>query len=300
MLPLDGEIYKSVLASLPVGVYLVDRQRRILSWNGGAERLTGYLSQEVIGRSCAEGLLMHCDANNDALCGDRCPLRAVMLDGHTREVDVYLLHKDGQRLPVHVQAFPLRDENGGIVGAAECFDVRVVLPTAADSKPVPGPAATDAVTELPDRGALLERLAWEIKRFEESPIPFGVLSIAIENLDGVLHKDGRNAVDAALYATGQTLRANVGPNDMVGRWSASRFVAVLESCTAAPLEKAAAALDRLAAAEAIPWWGDHLTVNVSVGGAVIRAGDTPLSLIARAEEAHDAGRKAGGGSVILP
>jgi len=299
MLELDLEIYKSVLDSLPVGVYLVDRQRRILAWNAGAAKLTGYLSQEVVGRCCAEGLLVHCDANHEILCGDRCPLRATMLDGNPREVDVYLLHKDGQRIPVRAQAFPLRDESGVVIGAAECFDLRMVLPAAGVPAPAPGPAATDRVTDLPDRGALLARLAWELKRFEESPVPFGVLSVAIDNLDGVLHKDGHNAVDAALYATGQTLRANVGPRDMVARWSLDRFVAVLESCTAAPLASAAAALNRLTVAGAIPWWGDHLTVTVSIGGAVVRPGDTPQSLVDRAEEALREGRKAGGGSVIL-
>jgi diguanylate cyclase (GGDEF)-like protein/PAS domain S-box-containing protein len=299
MLELDGDTFKSVLESLPVGVYLVDCQRRILDWNSGAEKLTGYLSQEVVGRCCAEGLLMHCNASNEVLCGDRCPLRATMLDGNPREVDVYLLHKDGQRVPVRAHAFPLRDENGVVIGAVECFDLRVVLPAAGVPAPAPDSAATDAVTELPDRSALLARLAWELLRFEESSLPFGVLSIAIDNLDGVLHKDGRNAVDATLYATGQTLRANVGPNDMVARWSVDRFVAVLESCTAGPLATAASALNRLTGAEAIPWWGDHLTVAVSIGGAVVRPGDSPQSLITRAEEALDAGRQAGGGSVIL-
>jgi len=45
VMELDGEVYKSVLESLPIGVYLVDRHRRVLSWNRGAERLTGYLRQ---------------------------------------------------------------------------------------------------------------------------------------------------------------------------------------------------------------------------------------------------------------
>jgi len=285
MMELDGEIYKSVLDSLPVGVYLVDPQRRILSWNSGAERTTGYLSQEVIGRCCADGLLMHSDANNAILCGDACPLQQTMLDGHPREADVYLLHKDGQRVPVRVQALPLRDENGVVIGAAECFDVRVVLPTSAVPPAGPETLSTDAVTELPDRGALQARLAWALRVFEESLVPFGVLTVAVDNLDGMLHKDGRKAVEAVLYATGQTLRANVGPGDCVGRWSADRFVAVLANCTEPALARAAEALNRIAGSEAVPWWGDHLTVTVTMGGTVARDGDTPQSLVARAEEA---------------
>ena len=45
------------------------------------------------------------------------------------------------------------------------------------------------------------------------------------------------------------------------------------------------ALNRIAGSEAVPWWGDHLTVTVTMGGTVARDGDTPQSLVARAEEA---------------
>jgi PAS domain S-box-containing protein/diguanylate cyclase (GGDEF)-like protein len=299
MMELDGEIYRSVLESLPIGVYLVDQQRRILSWNSGAERLTGYLRQEVVGRCCAEGLLMHCDADMAILCGNACPLEATMRDGRTREADVYLLHKDGQRVPVRIQAIPLRDENGAVIGAAECFDVRVILPAAMVPEGGAGGLSIDSVTELPDRTAILAQLPETLRNFEESRIPFGVLSVAIDNLDGLLHKDGRNAVDAVLYATGQTLRANVGPNDMVSRWSADRFVAVLTGCTAGTLAKAAGMLNRLAGSEAVPWWGDHLSVTVSMGGTIVRDGDTPQSLVERAEAAIEAGRTGGVGSVFV-
>jgi diguanylate cyclase (GGDEF)-like protein len=241
---------------------------------------------------------MHCDKHNTILCGGGCPLEATMRDGHPREADLYLLHKDGQRVPVRVQALPLRDENGAVIGAAECFDVRVVLPTAAISIRAVGSDSIDSVTELPDRGATLARLPEALREFAESSLPFGVLSIAIDNLEGMLHKDGRNAVDAVLYATGQTLRANVGPNDMVGRWSADRFVAVLTSCTAGTLASAARMLKRLTNSEAIPWWGDHLSVTVSMGGTIVRADDTPKSLVERAEQALEAGRAGGEGNVV--
>jgi PAS domain-containing protein len=38
----DPEVYRGVLDSLRVGVYLVDRSGKILYWNSGAERITGY------------------------------------------------------------------------------------------------------------------------------------------------------------------------------------------------------------------------------------------------------------------
>ena len=113
-LELNPEIYRAVLESVPVGVYLTDRKRQIVFWNASAERITGYLGQEVIGHFCHDNLLMHCDENQVALCDGACPLAQTMQDGRTREANIFLRHKEGQRVPVRVQAVPLRDEFGVI------------------------------------------------------------------------------------------------------------------------------------------------------------------------------------------
>jgi PAS domain S-box-containing protein len=103
------------------GVYFVDRQRRITYWNAGAERLTGFSADEVVGRRCRDGILNHCDAAGTALCGAHCPLLGTMLDGKVREIRAFLHHKDGYRRPVCVRAAPLCDEDDHIIGAVEIF-----------------------------------------------------------------------------------------------------------------------------------------------------------------------------------
>ena len=51
------EIFRFILEALPTGVYLVDRKRKILFWNGGAEIVAGYLRQDVAGHFLREHLL---------------------------------------------------------------------------------------------------------------------------------------------------------------------------------------------------------------------------------------------------
>src|ERR1700689_337905 len=53
----NPDIYKSILESLPTGIYLVDRDRRICFWNTGAEDISGYLRQDVVGHFLRERLL---------------------------------------------------------------------------------------------------------------------------------------------------------------------------------------------------------------------------------------------------
>src|SRR2546423_13700419 len=80
-----------------------DPDRRITLWNRGAERLTGWSSEAVLGRHCADGILRHCDEEGNVLCGNGCHLVAVMSDGASRATEVFMLHRDGSRGPVRVR-----------------------------------------------------------------------------------------------------------------------------------------------------------------------------------------------------
>lgn len=297
---LSPEAYRTILENLPAAVYLVDRDRRIVLWNDGCERITGYRRHEVLGRSCADDLLMHCDGHNDTMCGTACPLLETMHDGHPRDADLFLLHKDGQRVPVRVRAVPVRNEAGAIVGACECFDERVpVLPERHSVQLVEPPPSIDEVTGLPDPRTVLRRLRASLQEFRTSSIPFGVLCLTIDDLEHLRIKDGNNAVNSVLYATAQTLSKSVGPGNLVGRWSEGRFVVALRSCGAAALMESAVSLQRLVSLEAIPWWGDRLTVTLSAGGTVARAEDTAEELLRRAGEALDTSSKSGVNQTVL-
>ena len=55
---------RTVLEELPVGIYLVDRDRRIRFWNRGAEQIVGHLAGNF-GRACTEHIFEAGDAPTD-------------------------------------------------------------------------------------------------------------------------------------------------------------------------------------------------------------------------------------------
>jgi PAS domain S-box-containing protein len=300
---LSPEVYRSVLESLPTGIYLVDRNRRITLWNDSAEKLTGYLRQEMIGRGCYDDLMLHCDGSSAVLCDVSCPLLQTMHDGQPRELDVFMRHKDGQRIPVRVRAVPIRDEHGAIVGAAECMDERPVFPIP-DIHPwrFGATLSMDAAAEVPDHQAILARLLAGLEDFAAGHIPFGVLSIAIDGLDRLRHRDGHTAVNAVSHVTARTLSRSLGPNGMIGSGSREfndRFTAIVENSTGEALQKTAGLLKRLVSLEAIPWWGDRISVTLSMGGSMVRPGDTPESLLERADAALGASLLEHGDHVVV-
>lgn len=283
---LNLETYNEVMEALPIGCYLVDRERRIVFWNGAAQKISGYLGQEVIGRLCPDNILMHCDQEYRMLCGADCPMAHTMLDGSPRNRDLFLRHKKGHRVPVRVRSAAIRNSAGAIVGSAEFFEERCFR--AADSglpNPIAGGEPLDEVMEIADQHAMRAALQNAMEQLASSQEPFGILCMAVDRLDHLLHTYGLAAAHAVLHAAAQTVAGNIRPSDIAGRWVGSHFM-ILASCpSSAGLLSCAERLIRLVDMTAVPWWGDRISVTVSAGGTMARDDDTVETLADRALQA---------------
>ncbi len=120
-----------ILDSLSDGVYVCNRERRIVYWSTSAQRITGWQPGDVVGRLCLEDVLCHEDKDGHRLCGEEhCPLHRSMVTGVTTTVPVIVFArgKDGHKIPMQVTAAPIRNESGEVVGGVETFrDVSPML-----------------------------------------------------------------------------------------------------------------------------------------------------------------------------
>ncbi|HUI77960.1 MAG TPA: PAS domain-containing protein [Bryobacteraceae bacterium] len=282
---LDPNRYRTILESLPNGVYVVDRDRKILFWNDGAEQITGYLRQEVIGRYCPDNLLMHCDENYRYLCGSQCPLLHTIHDGRVRDVQVFLRHKNGERVPVRVRAVPLRDADGSIIGAIETFDE--VHPWA-NLRIHPNARAVEnhveQLTGISDHDSTRSYLEACLRDYAADQIPFSILQIAIDDLDRFRKIHGAVATNRIVHMVAATLSKNLREGDIAGHWAGDCFLAILLDCQPASLDQIAAKLKVIIEYAAIPWWGEWLSVAITASGTTVRAADTVDSLLARCGE----------------
>jgi PAS domain S-box-containing protein/diguanylate cyclase (GGDEF)-like protein len=288
MFTYSADYYAAILDNLPAGVYAVDPAQRIQYWNAGAEGITGYLRQEVIGRRCPDNLLMHIDVRGVSTCGENCPLAATIRDGKPREVWGFLRHKQGHRVPVRIRSLAVRDGAGVIVGAAEIFDEQVQplhQGGMAHMHAPAGPPTLDELTGLPDHHAMLSEVCARLSDYGDTAIPFGVLGVSIVRLAEFARSHGRQGAQAMLRMVAQTLEKNLQPADRLGRWSEDRFVVVVESCAPASLAGIAQRLASIVSMDELPWWGDRLPVAVTIGGTVVRHGDTVEALLERVEVA---------------
>jgi PAS domain S-box-containing protein len=107
------------------GMYFVDRERKITHWSEGAEIVSGHAAADTVGKYCYNNILGHVDGKGTPLCIKGCPLASVMLDGKPREVQIYMMHKEGHRVAVSVHAQAIFNSAGRVVGAVEMFHTNV-------------------------------------------------------------------------------------------------------------------------------------------------------------------------------
>ena len=289
----DSGLMRGILDQLPTGVYIVDRSRRILYWNGGAEQITGYLSQQVAGQACHGDLLMHCDASGHNLCGHDCTPLEVMSDGKPRECTVFLRHKLGHRLPVHVKSWPVRGEDGRIIGAVESFEeVKSTAHTKMAVLEAAGCLAPHMNAFNRKYGELKAAHALDLMR--AYAIPFGWLRLDLDDTDGLERRFGHGIVDAAEKMIVRTINGNLSPRDRLSLWGRAEFRIEVHSCWRQGLADLAESLVVLVRASTLEWWGDSRRVTVSVAGTMAEANDDLESLEARVEGVFANCRASGG------
>jgi PAS domain S-box-containing protein len=113
---------ENVVRSITDGVFTVDSSNRIVSWNRGAEGVTGYTAEDTVGHLCHE-VGQHYQPDGRPLCfTDWCPfaeIRRTLLPLNAREVAAR--HRDGRHLTVSISAAPLFDDKGDFQGVVTVF-----------------------------------------------------------------------------------------------------------------------------------------------------------------------------------
>jgi PAS domain S-box-containing protein len=103
-------LYQQILENAADGIYFITSERRIAFWNRGAERITGYTSEEVLGRGCYEDFLGHEDETGNVLCDSECPLMVTATEQEPLRRNLFLRTKGGGKLLVEEHISPLYRE----------------------------------------------------------------------------------------------------------------------------------------------------------------------------------------------
>jgi len=112
--PKDLRFFKVILSSIADGVFTVDINRVITSFNPAAEKISGIPATKAIGKRCFD--IFHSD-----IC-EECPLGETLKTG-VEVIDrlVNIINNSGERIPISISTAILQDDDGNILGAVETF-----------------------------------------------------------------------------------------------------------------------------------------------------------------------------------
>ena len=111
----SSESMEIILDSIADGVFTVDREWRITTFNRAAEEVLGVPREEAIGKPC-------CEVFRSTICETQCALKETLETGKSIiNKTIYVINIKGERIPISISTAILRDKEGSVVGGVETF-----------------------------------------------------------------------------------------------------------------------------------------------------------------------------------
>jgi diguanylate cyclase (GGDEF)-like protein/PAS domain S-box-containing protein len=283
-----SEMMEAALESFPEGLALLDPQGGVAFWNRAAENITGFPSIETMSRTVPWALepLLAADppeAPGEARSG-RHPERGVLVETQ---------HRYGSKLPLMMRTVLLRDPMGEHIGTAVIFHIAEHL----DSLPH-GESCEESNLEAA-QAEIEEQAQSAFDDFTKRGTPLGLLWITVDQAHELRKTHGARACEMMIERIERTLTHGLRPAEQIGRWGDDEFLILSHEVSAGSLASHAQALVGLARTSDFRWWGDRLSLTVSIGVAQAAQTDTLPQLFESAQAAMLASVHAGGNHITL-
>lgn len=280
-----AELVEAALEVFREGLALLDEEDRVVFWNREAEAITGYPGAQVLGRAIPGPLagLTSCPiGESDARSGLQ-----------TRGVVVHAQHLRGHDLPAVVRRAVLRNGLGGRIGTVavfHCAEHNAALPHGTTSE---GAEVTESEADF------RERLESEFLASEHGGATLGIFWIMVDQAFELRKTHGARACEVMVEAVERTVSNSLMNGERMGRWGDDEFLMMTREGTAEHMGARARALAGVARTADFRWWGDRITLTVSLGLAIADGVETLSDLLGRARVAMEASVHAGGNQVTV-
>ncbi|HOA08000.1 MAG TPA: GGDEF domain-containing protein [Spirochaetota bacterium] len=231
MQTMDNDLLFEILEGISDGVYFTNIERQITFWNSGAERITGFSRDEVVGSKCSDDILRHIDDSGKILCLEGCPLQESILSGNQVSANVYVHHKLGHRIPIHVKVIPIRSSEGNISGGVEFFsEITSQHSMIEELQLLRKDVYLDSLTGMGNRHygeMILEQLHHKFKKYGTK---YGIIYLDIDDFKKFNDTYGHDTGDSVLRAISQSAMNSLRKLDALVRWGGEEFIAVIPNC----------------------------------------------------------------------
>jgi diguanylate cyclase (GGDEF)-like protein len=162
-------------------------------------------------------------------------------------------------------------------------------------------ALMDHLTQTLTRGVSEKRLRQEIEYAVLHLQPFVLALLDLDHFKEINDHYGLAVGDQCIRHVGKVIRAHTRKHDWIGRWGGDEFILVLHKLEPQKIEPTLKRLNEAIQSTPIPDLPQdlHLMISLSVGATILRPGDTPEALLAKAESALYQSKAQGRGKVTI-
>jgi diguanylate cyclase (GGDEF)-like protein/PAS domain S-box-containing protein len=294
------EILEAALCELDEGIAVLDGESRVLFWNPAAESITGHLSVELLSRSLPTDFYQldahhHATSESQENSSAGIVTLTVARPAAVRPVLVHLRHRQGHSLPAMLRRNLLRNALGKCFGTLLRFHPVEEIDTLPHSLAEATGGSENRVEQ--SQAEMEDRLDEAWHEWSTNALPFGLLWITVDQAATLRKTHGRDASEAMLTIVERTLLHGLRPGEILGRWDANEFLVLSHERTSATLAAHAHRIATLARTADFRWWGDRVSLTVSIGAAQAADADTLRCLLKRAEQGMQESAHAGGNRV---
>ena len=239
------------LNSMPEGIGVLDRGQNLVLWNAAAEAITGFAVDELNAAPFPPGLT--------ALLRGSAQGQGAPAMGRYRGTQLRARHKLGQEISVIARHLWLQDTMDEAIGAVVLFHPAERLDAL--------PCGQDDEKTIAGQAEFEERLFFEFEDCVSSGQPLGIIWVSVDQSRELRKTHGVAACQAMLEKVQHALTSGLRPTEELGRWSEDDFLILAHERTPEMLARHAASLAGLARTADFRWWGDRISLTVSVGAA---------------------------------
>ncbi len=290
--------FRSTIEATSDGFIGMNAEGVITDWNVAAEGIFGWSRQEALGRTVIE-LVVPADLRRS----HRAAIERVLertnhggLPNHDRRIETTAMRRDGTRFPVEVTVTSV------VVAGELCFRAfaRDITDRKQTQAALERQALIDALTGLPNRTLLMDRMNHAVARLRRQPSRLAVLFVDVDRFKIVNDSLGHGAGDMFLRELGDRLPAAVRTNDTVARFGGDELVVLCEHVSGSG--EAAEIAERVLASISTPLVLDEREIVLTASIGIVMTGDAnvnPEDLIRDADAAMYQAKGRGRGRIEL-
>jgi diguanylate cyclase (GGDEF)-like protein/PAS domain S-box-containing protein len=281
----EGPLYRALLENMSDAVVLVDSSLRIMLWNQATERLTGIASASIEHSRWSSELLKLRDGQGRLIDDRACPVRETVKTGVPKPRErLSILGRGGYRIEVEAHLVPIPGKKGGFGAALMMNDASTQVTLEETVESLHQKAARDPLTQVANRAEFDKVLADYVKSHLEQRLPCSLILCDIDHFKKVNDTFGHQAGDEVLITFSALLRRHCRAGDLVARYGGEEFALLFADCCTTSAAQRADKLRMELAGISLPALGGK-SITSSFGVTQIQSGDTPETMLRRADRA---------------